>query len=239
MTLKERLIALLELAYQEEQRLCVSLDENEKSETGKLEQWSAKDIMSHIVYWKEYMVRNITASLRGESPDARGDVDTINKEVFEANKNNSWDDTLMRLDRVYESAITCVRSVPDDKLIDTNTLPWQEGRPLWRIITGTGYQHPIIHLAEYYFRRGDNDYAVKLNERAADLTRELSDKPDWLGIVKYNLACCYALAGQHERVINELREALKLNPGLREWSKEDSDLAAIREYDSYKSLYES
>lgn len=239
MTLKERLIALLELAYEEEQKLCASLDENEKSEIGKLEQWSAKDIMSHLVYWKEYMVRSITATLRRESPDVRGDVDTINKEVFEANKNTSWDDTLMRLDRVHESAITCVRSVPDEKLIDTNTLPWQEGRPLWGIIAGSGYRHPIIHLAEHYFRRGDNDYAVKLNERAADLTRELSDNPDWLGIVKYNLACCYALAGQHERAINELREALKLNPGLTEWSKEDSDLAAIREYDSYKALYES
>ena len=185
------------------------------------------------------MVRNIAATLRRENPDVRGDVDTINKKVFEANKNNSWDDTLIRLGRVHESAIACVRSVPDKKLIDTNTLPWQEGRPLWRITAGNGYQHPIIHLAEYHFRRGDNDYAVNLYERAAALTRELSDNPDWLGIVKYNLACCYALAGQHERAINELGEALKLNPGLTEWSKEDSDLAAIREYDSYKALYES
>ena len=239
MALKERLITLLELAYEEEQKLCLSLDENEKSEIGKLEQWSAKDIMSHIVYWKEYLVGSITATLRRESPDVRGDVDTINKEVFEANRNSSWDDTLMRLDRVYESAITCVRSVPDEKLIDRNTLPWQEGRPLWRIITGTGYQHPIIHLAEYYFGRGDNDYAVKLYEQAADLTRELSDNPDWLGVVQYNLACCYALAGQHERAINELGEALKLNPGLTEWSKDDSDLAAIRKYNNYKSLYKS
>ena len=239
MTLKERLLALLELAHGEEQKLCVSLDVNEKSEVGEPEQWSARDIMLHLVYWKEYLVRSIGATLQGESPDVRGDVDTINREVFEANKNTSWDDTLMRLDRAHESASTCVRSVPDEKLIDTNTLPWQEGRPFWRIIAGTGYWHPIIHLAEYYFRRGDNDYAVKLNERAADLTRELSDDPDWLGIVKYNLACCYALAGQHERAINELKGALKLNPGLTEWSREDSDLAAIREYDNYKSLYES
>jgi len=239
MTLKERLLALLELAREEEQKLCASLDKNEKSETGKFEQWSAKDIMAHIVYWKEYMVRNITATLLNENPDVRGDVDTINQKVFEANKDISWDDALMRLEMTYESAIKCVKSVPDEKLVDANTLPWQEGRPLWIIIDGNGYEHPIIHLTEYYFRRGDNDYAVKLYEQAADSTRELSDNSDWLGDVEYNLSCCYALSGQHKRAISKLREALKLNPGLTKWSQEDSDLDSIRKYNSYKSIYES
>lgn len=239
MTLKERLLALLKLAYEEEQKLYASLDENEKSATGKLEQWSAKDIMTHIAYWDEYVVRNITATLRGESPDVRGDLDTINEGVFHTNKNNSWEDTLIRLERAYKSAIKCVGSVPDDKLIDTNTLPWQEGRPLWIIIDGNGCVHPIIHLAEYYFGRGDNNYAVKLYEQVAQLERDLSDTPDWFGRVEYNLACCYALAGQHKRAINKLKVALKLNPSLTEWSKDDSDLASIRKYNSYKSLYKS
>ena len=129
--------------------------------------------------------------------------------------------------------------MPDEKLTDTNTLPWQEGRPLWIIIDGNGYEHPIIHLAEYYFRRGDRDYAVKLYEQAANLTRKLTDNPNWLGDVEYNLACCYALSGQHKRAIGKLKEALKLNPSLTKWSREDSDLASIRKYSSYKSLYTS
>ena len=238
MTLKERLLALLKSAYEEEQTLYARLGENERSATGKLEQWSAKDIMAHIICWKEYMVRNIMATLRNENPDAHGDLDKTNAEIFEANKNNSWDDTLTHLERAHKSSIKCVRTVPNEKLIDPNTLPWQEGRPLWRIIAGNGYIHPITHLAEYYFRRGDSNYAVKLHEQAADLTRELSNSPDWLGVVKYNLACCYALSGQHKRAINELRKALKLNSGLTEWSMEDPDLASIRKYNDYKSLYQ-
>lgn len=239
MALKEELLALLKLAYEEEQKLCSSLSEEEKSAIGKLEQWSAKDIMAHIIYWKEYMIRSVAATMRNESPDMRGDIDTVNEKVFKANKNISWEDMLVRLERAYKSAIKCVQNVPDEKLVDMNTLPWQEGRPLWMIIDGTGYEHPKIHLAEYYFRRGDNDYAVKLYEQAAELTRDLADNPDWLGRVEYNLACGYALSGQHERAVNRLMEALKLNPSLIEWSKEDSDLDSIREYNGYKSLYES
>jgi hypothetical protein len=35
-----------------------------------------------------------------------------------------------------------------------------------------------------------------------------------------------------------LREALKLNPGLTEWSKEDPDFEPIREEAVYKAIYE-
>lgn len=237
MRLTEKLLALLKLAYEEEQKLYARLDENERSSAGKLGQWSAKDIMAHIASWKECTVSDIAATLRGENPEASGDLDGINAAIYEANKNKSWDDILTHLEQVYKSFIECVRAVPHEKMIDPNTLPWQEGRPLWRIIAGNGYIHPVTHLAGYYFRRGDDNYAVKLHEQAADLTAELTNSPDWSGVVKYNLACCYALSGEHKRAINELGESLKLNPDLTKWSREDPDLASIRRYAGYKSLY--
>lgn len=239
MRLIEKLLSLLKLAHEEEQKLYARLDENERSSTSKLEQWSAKDIMAHIASWKEHVVSNIMATLRDKNPEVSGDLDRINAAIFEANKNKSWDDILTHLEQVYKSSIECVRAVPHEKMIDSDTLPWQEGRPLWRIIAGNGYIHPITHLAEYYFRRGDDNYAVKLHEQAADLTAKLTNSPDWLGVVKYNLACCYALSGQHKRAINELGESLKLNSDLTEWSREDPDLASIRRYGGYKSLYKT
>ncbi len=237
MGLAEKLLVLLKLAYDEEQKLYTILDENERSSAGKLGQWSAKDIMAHIASWKERTICDITATLSGENPEVGGGLDRINAAIYEANKNKSWEDILTHLERVYKSSIECVRAIPHEKMIDSNTLPWQEGRPLWRIIAGNGYIHPITHLAEYYFKRGDDNYAVKLHEQAADLTAELTNSPDWLSVVKYNLACCYALSGQHRRAINELGESLKLNSDLTEWSREDPDLASIRRYVGYKSLY--
>ena len=237
MGLTVKLLTLLKLAYDEEQKLYTILDENERSSASKLGQWSAKDILAHIASWKERTVCDIMAALSGENPEDGGDLDRINAAIYEENKNKSWEDILIHLERVYKSSIECVRAVPHDKMIDSNTLSWQEGRPLWRIIAGNGYIHPVTHLAEYYFRRGDGNYAVKLHEQAADLTAELANSPDWLGVVKYNLACCYALSGQHKRAINELGESLKLNSDLMKWSREDPDLASIRRYGGYKSLY--
>ncbi len=128
MRLIEKLLSLLKLAYEEEQKLYARLDENERSLSGKLEQWSAKDIMAHIASWKEFTISDITAALRGENPEVRGDLDRINAAIYEANKNKSWGDILTQLERVYKSSIECVRAVPHEKMIDSNTLPWKEGK---------------------------------------------------------------------------------------------------------------
>ena len=53
----------------------------------------------------------------------------------------------------------------------------------------------------------------------------------------YNTACQHALSGQKATAIAELRQALKLNPGLTEWSKEDSDLVSLHEEADYQALY--
>jgi hypothetical protein len=64
-----------------------------------------------------------------------------------------------------------------------------------------------------------------------EMTRQLislDDGPAWQGTIRYNNACSFSLLGEKETAINELREALKLNPGLTEWSRQDSDFEPIR-----------
>jgi tetratricopeptide (TPR) repeat protein len=85
--------------------------------------------------------------------------------------------------------------------------------------------------------RGDKEYATELQEKTAKLLSELDESQSWQGTVRYNLACHYALAGETETAIEKLREALELNPELTEWSKEDADLASIREEPGYIALY--
>ena len=76
-----------------------------------------------------------------------------------------------------------------------------------------------------------------MQEKTAKLLSELDESQSWQGVVRYNLACHYALAEETATAIEQLREALRLNPELTEWSKEDSDLASLREEPGYKALY--
>jgi uncharacterized Ntn-hydrolase superfamily protein len=64
---------------------------------------------------------------------------------------------------------------------------------------------------------------------AADMLLEaVTARPDD-GALVYNLACCEALAGRHERALEHLRRAFGLDSSYRELAAGDADLDPIRE----------
>jgi len=190
-----------------------------------------------MVVWQERLAQNIHAESRGEAPPAVSDVDQANAEISEEHRNRSWEDILAYAAGAYGMLAETVRAMHDDDLLSTQTLPWQRNRPLWRTIVGTGYSLPISHLTQYYAEHAQVRRGTALSEEAADRLAQLDDSPDWRGVVRYNLACYYALAGQAEKAMDALREALRLAPDLTEWSKQDPDLVSLRERPDYQSLY--
>ena len=55
--------------------------------------------------------------------------------------------------------------------------------------------------------------------------------------MRYNLACVYALSGLKDKALPALKEAFALNPGLLEWSKQDSDLNSLRQEPEFLALF--
>ncbi len=94
----------------------------------------------------------------------------------------------------------------------------------------------MLHYADFYRRRGDLAKGTQVYQASV---AAVADWPEQYGIARYNLACFYALSGQTELALSELREALQLRPNLIEWSKQDPDLAALRAEPAYQALYQS
>ena len=99
---------------------------------------------------------------------------------------------------------------------------------------GNGFEHPVVHYADHYRRRGDLAKATQLYEASV---AAVADVPEWYGTARYNLACFYALSEQTDQAVIALREALQLRPDLLEWSKQDADLASLRHLPAYQALY--
>jgi hypothetical protein len=130
-----------------------------------------------------------------------------------------------------------IESRDEATLKGTDTLPWQEDRPLWRYIVGTGFIHSVtIHLGPMHHARGDAAHATKVAEETGPQLLALDDSPDWQGVVIYNLACEYALSGKKAKAIQQLAKAFELNAGLIENSKQDTDLASLQAEPAYLAL---
>jgi hypothetical protein len=238
MELKPKILHLTRRAYDEGQKLIASLSEEERSTRGMLEHWSPKDTIAHIATWTNRLANNIHTVSVGQTP-TRGfdDFDEENKKIFEENRDRSWDEIVTLAETAHQAILEQVGLLKDSDLHSVEFLPWQEGRPLWKQIAGTVYIHPIFHLSEHYLARGDAHSTSELNESMAEALGDLSPDPDWQGLVKYNLACHYSLAGQKAKAISGLKEALRLNPGMVDWSKQDSDFKPVRDDPAYQALY--
>ncbi len=240
MELKSKLIQLIEYTSKEEQALFARLSEDERAVRGEPDRWSPKDTIAHLAAWKTRLAENLAAAARGETPVRDEDYEAVNAKVFELNRDRSWSEILDEAAEASRQLVEQVEKTSEAELRGTETLPWQGERSLWRVMVGTSIIHPLaMHLGPLLVERGEKEYATQLQEKAAKLLSELDESQSWQGTMRYNLACHYALAGETETALGKLREALELNPELTEWSKEDADLASLREEPGYKALYTS
>jgi len=206
--------------------------------TGKADAWSAKDNLFHSLEWADRRLEILETLERGESWDDidYGDFDEANREIFEEHRYKSWEDLQAGIRNTYSGIAKYLDRISVDTLLSSLE---NEDRTFWRSIADNYVLHPMIHVWGYLVEIGYTDKLAPIfGEEFADLLLELDDSGNWQGLTQYNQACIYALTGKLEKSLTTLGKALKLNPGLKEWSQQDSDLAAIRDKPEYMKLYE-
>jgi hypothetical protein len=233
------LLDLLKQVHEMEMHFVDALSGQEHARIGTLEDWSAKDVISHIAAWKTRMADNLLAVSEARSPTGSEDLDRENAILFEEYHDKTWDEVLRMATGAFQRVVAQVEVLGEQELVSCEIFSWQGERPLWRLIVGNGYIHPIAHMAEFHRNRGNREQAGKMIGEMARSMVGLDDGSVWQGDVKYNLACHYSLLGAKAKAIRELQESLVLNPGLIDWSKEDPDLDAIRGEPEYQAIYEN
>ena len=232
--LKTRLSQLLDLSHSFQQQLIADLDPAERHADGSWEVWSIKDELAHVTAWQLNSLARIAALLHGEPVPDFSDFQTINRAIYDTNRDRTLADIVAEADQAHIELVKLVESSSEDDLAAPARFSEQEPRSLAAQIMGNGFEHPIVHYANYYQRHGELARATQLYEASV---AALVDLPEWYGSARYNLACFYALSGQTSKAIDELCAALRLRPDLLEWSRQDSDLASLQGEAAYQALY--
>jgi tetratricopeptide (TPR) repeat protein len=237
MDVRPKLTELLVRTQAEIQSFVDGLTPEERQQVGKADDWSAKDLVAHLAGWQVRMADRLGELARGEDKVQPDDVDAENALMWSEYCDRTWDEVLQALSSGHQRLMDNLQALSVDDLQDADRFKSQSGQAVWRSVAGHECTHPTMHLAEAYLRRGQPDRGSKMMESlAADLAR-LDASPRWVGVVRYNLACYLALAGETARAIGILAEALKLHPGLMEWSRQDKDLASLHGLPAYERLY--
>lgn len=237
----ERKSILLDLLTQSHEHVVAfveGLPPEARDREGGPDGWSAKDLVAHIAVWNRRRAEDLRAVRNGEAPrEPEEDFDHENAAIFEAHRALSWEEVLGLAEEATAGFQAEVAELSEEDLERLDYLFRDGESPLWRSIVGTGYNHPLVHLSEFYQSQGDRRRAGDLIGELARSTEPLDDAPVWKGVVRYNLACMHALKGENEAAVGELARALALNPALTEWSQQDPDLDGIRGEPAYAAIY--
>ena len=236
--MKKELSELLEKGHQAEKEFIATLSDEERNAVGTFERWTAKDIIAHNSYWRKSHAEDILDVLAGKSP-VQTDDDEVNEGVYSQYKDHSWEEVNALVVKSLEVMGEALNALSEDDLQRSDFYPWEQGRPLWREVVGNLYTHVILHLSDWHLKRGNLTRTAEMYQEMTGQLTSLDESPEWQGTIRYNNACSFSLLGDKEKAIDELREALKLNPGLTEWSKEDPDFEPIRDEAGYKAIYAS
>ena len=237
MALRDKLLDVLDRAAQIEQELIQALTPGERTQVGVVDHWSVKDLVSHATAWQQHMIQGLEGEQGWFSAQTVDDIDHTNAQIFEAYRDLTWDEVILYADQARGAIRRRVERSKESDLTDPSRIATSNDQPLWRRLVSNAVVHPVMHYAQFYADRGDRAKAVAIQERMGEMLLALDHDPIWQGVTRYNLGCAHALAGLKDQAIGELRQALELNPGLRDWSKQDSDLDSLRGDPAYEALY--
>jgi hypothetical protein len=228
MSRKQTLISLREEVARILQQFYQGLSPQEKAQEGSLEHWSIKHILYHIALWDLRLSQNLQAALEGRPQADYSQYLAINDQDFPEYLRQSWEDVVQMLHSSQQALLQALSAIPEEQLESNEFLQESEGDPAWRLLAWLLLNHPVLHVCDYLVQQGCAGQALAIMLDFAEKGRTLDEGDSWQGLESYNQACYYALDGQKEPARKKLAEALRLNPGLQEWSQQDPDLALIR-----------
>ena len=232
--LKTRLMQLLDLEHAFQLQFFADFP-GEAARSGTWEQWSLKDELAHIIAWQLNSLARIAALMHAEPVPDFSDYERLNRAIFDTNRDRKLADIVAESDRARVDFVALIQAVSVEDLAQPGRFSDQEARSLADQILNNGFEHPIVHYADFYQRRGELAKGTQLYQASV---AAVADWPEQYGNARYNLACFYALSGQIDLALAELRAALQLRPNLIEWSKQDTDLASLRGEPAYQALYQ-
>ena len=233
--LKDTLVGFLNLIKNEIANFEQGLTEKQKEEKGSFEKWSAKDVLSHLVFWGNHFNSQAEKAKSGEKVPLAGDYfDQVNDGVLIEHMEQPFSEALADINKSFEESTAILESFSADELNDKEKFEHLNGRTLMDRALGTLGWHITHHISDFYVKNGRAEKAIELQEK---YTMKLRDFPAWEANAIYNLACFFAQIGNKEKAINNLKTAFIIRPDLIEWAKNDTDLEPLRKDLDFKALF--
>lgn len=142
--------ARLQTAYGRLEALLAALTEEQAGAPGAVNAWSIRDLVVHLIYWQDFLARQIEAVLAGAPVPPSGaqspqDTDRLNRQAVEASRAQPWPAVHRAFQDSVQRVQTVLAQLSDEDLFRSDRFRAVEAVPLWRSLASETYEHYEEH----------------------------------------------------------------------------------------------
>jgi hypothetical protein len=103
---------------------------------GVIGDWSAKDVMAHLMDWEQRFVGWYEAGARGETPETPApglswrQLDILNQRIFEQYQEMPLEEVMAKSEASYQKILALIESIPEAELFEPGRYAWLNGDQL-------------------------------------------------------------------------------------------------------------
>ena len=168
---RQWLIDVVALSRAEFQAVIQCLPQSRRRAKGTSDQWSAKDVISHLTYWLEVFDKNITA-LRASKPliDTE-DYLSMNAAAWNERNRLSWKEVEMALHAALDRIKSQVENLSADEQFDGGALS-MGGKPFVANFLYELIDHPLHHFVILYGKSNAKKKGIEMLKRVEGVLDE-------------------------------------------------------------------
>jgi hypothetical protein len=146
-TTKEKLLDAIRDARTRLEKKFSKLTPEQMIWPGSMDNWSAKDILAHLVDWEQRLISWYQAGLRGEVPETPApgmswrDLPALNQEGYEKYQEKTLDDVMELFHRSYLDTLKMVESMNEDEIYTPGYYEWTGKSSLYAYIAANTFRH--------------------------------------------------------------------------------------------------
>lgn len=112
--------------------LLETLTPEQMVEPGAVGDWSAKDVLAHLVEWEQMVLSWYRAGLRGEIPElpAPGykwnQTPQLNQMIYEKHRDRLLSDVMEQFNDSHQEILGVIKALPDEELFTVGRYAWTQ-----------------------------------------------------------------------------------------------------------------
>lgn len=157
-TTKDQLLEAIETERNALEAFLAELSPAQMSEPGLVGEWSAKDMLSHLIEWEQMVLSWYSAGLKGKvpvTPSAEfnwGQLPQLNQQIYEKHRDRPLADIQKDFKSSFKKILSTIQSLSEEDLFTRGRYAWTKNNSLGAYFISSTSSH--YHWARTTMKKG-------------------------------------------------------------------------------------